>query len=88
MSRDPAAQPEIDPNYFDHEVDLDVLVETAKFCRKLGSVAPLRDMIGEPVAYPSCFVIASSGVDSGLAEKEVKPGAAVETEQQFRGTLR
>ncbi|KIP10402.1 hypothetical protein PHLGIDRAFT_240841 [Phlebiopsis gigantea 11061_1 CR5-6] len=61
-SGDPAAQPEIDPNYFDHEADLDVLVETGKFCRKLGSVAPLKDMI----------------------EKEISPGAAVETEEQFR----
>ena len=46
MTDDSRDEPEIDPNYFEYETDLDVLVEIAKFTRKVAATAPLRDMVG------------------------------------------
>ncbi|EKM54465.1 uncharacterized protein PHACADRAFT_146426 [Phanerochaete carnosa HHB-10118-sp] len=48
-SSDPMVEPGFDPHYFEHEVDLDVLVETAKFSRSIVQHAPLRDMIAREV---------------------------------------
>lgn len=45
-------------------------------------------MIGVSVVHSLCFVDARPDADGGLAEKEISPGAAVETEEQFRGMLR
>ncbi|GJE87487.1 GMC family oxidoreductase [Phanerochaete sordida] len=44
-SDDPRQPPELDPHYFEHDADLDVVLETAKFARSLAQHAPLRDMV-------------------------------------------
>ncbi|KAH9929344.1 GMC oxidoreductase [Fomitopsis serialis] len=42
---DPHKEPEFDPRYFEHEVDLDVFTESVKWARKLADVSPLKDII-------------------------------------------
>ncbi|EKM52445.1 uncharacterized protein PHACADRAFT_211701 [Phanerochaete carnosa HHB-10118-sp] len=49
-SDDPMVEPEFDPRYFEHEADLDVLVETAKFARNIAQHAPLKDMVAREIA--------------------------------------
>ncbi|KAI9000789.1 GMC oxidoreductase [Trametes punicea] len=44
ISKDPAVDPELDPRYFEEEVDLRVWVEMVKFARNLRNIPPLRDM--------------------------------------------
>ncbi|KAI0331245.1 GMC oxidoreductase [Cubamyces sp. BRFM 1775] len=44
VSKDPAADPEFDPHYFEEEVDLQVWVEMIKFARSLRNVSPLKEM--------------------------------------------
>ncbi|KAH9910457.1 uncharacterized protein B0H18DRAFT_1130091 [Fomitopsis serialis] len=39
----PHKEPEFDPHYFEHEVDLDIFTE--KWIRKLADVSPLKDII-------------------------------------------
>jgi len=44
-SSDPDVAAELDPKVFDHAFDLELLVEMVKFCRKIASVQPFKDMI-------------------------------------------
>ncbi|KZT66041.1 GMC oxidoreductase [Daedalea quercina L-15889] len=43
-SIDPHKEPEFDPRYFEQEVDLDIFTESVKYVRRLGEVAPLKDI--------------------------------------------
>ncbi|CCM05247.1 uncharacterized protein FIBRA_07457 [Fibroporia radiculosa] len=45
-SANPHDEPDIDPRYFEQEIDLDILTELLKFVRGLANLAPLKDMIG------------------------------------------
>ncbi|EKM52185.1 uncharacterized protein PHACADRAFT_128404 [Phanerochaete carnosa HHB-10118-sp] len=46
VSPDPMNDPEIDPKYFEHDVDQDILLDTVKLLRKLPlETAPLKDMV-------------------------------------------
>ncbi|OSD04609.1 GMC oxidoreductase [Trametes coccinea BRFM310] len=47
VSKDPAVDPELDPRYFEEEVDLLVWVEMVKFARSLRNVSPLKEMTTE-----------------------------------------
>ncbi|KAI0358345.1 GMC oxidoreductase [Trametes cingulata] len=42
-SSDPSVQPTIEPNYFSEEIDLDILVESMKFIRKVTGTNPWKD---------------------------------------------
>ncbi|KAH9913050.1 GMC oxidoreductase-domain-containing protein [Amylocystis lapponica] len=44
-SNDPYKFPELDPQVFSEEIDLDMFVEMTKFMRTMADVAPLKDMI-------------------------------------------
>ncbi|EPS98728.1 hypothetical protein FOMPIDRAFT_1125896 [Fomitopsis schrenkii] len=44
-SSDPHKEPELDPRYFEQEIDLEMFSETVKYTRKLAEVSPLKDMI-------------------------------------------
>ncbi|KAF9259119.1 alcohol oxidase [Marasmius fiardii PR-910] len=44
-SKDPFADPEMDPHYFEHEIDRQTLVAGIKFARRIAQTAPLRDEI-------------------------------------------
>ncbi|CCM01756.1 uncharacterized protein FIBRA_03822 [Fibroporia radiculosa] len=44
-SADPQKDPEMDPRYFEQEVDMDIFCEVVKFARKLAQTSPLKDMI-------------------------------------------
>ncbi|EKM60056.1 uncharacterized protein PHACADRAFT_87795 [Phanerochaete carnosa HHB-10118-sp] len=48
-SSNPMVDPEYDPRYFEHESDLNVLMETAKFTCNLVQHAPLKDMIAREI---------------------------------------
>jgi len=41
-SKDPVEQPEIEPNYFDWDFDLEALVQTVKYARSLSEVEPWK----------------------------------------------
>ncbi|TBU27831.1 GMC oxidoreductase [Dichomitus squalens] len=43
-SSDPKVQPTIDPNYLAEEIDIDILVESAKFIRKVTQDGPWKDV--------------------------------------------
>ncbi|KAI0072987.1 alcohol oxidase [Panus rudis PR-1116 ss-1] len=45
ISSDPNEEPEIDPHYFEEDIDGDILVEQVKFARNLANISPLKDMI-------------------------------------------
>ncbi|GJE91578.1 GMC family oxidoreductase [Phanerochaete sordida] len=62
-SNDPRQEAEIDARYFEHQVDLDIFLETAKFVRKLAQASPLRDVIEKEVAP-----VPEMGTDEQLAE--------------------
>jgi hypothetical protein len=79
-SNNPTDEPEIDPHYFEHEVDLDVLMETAKFVRRLAQFPPLNQMIG--LLSSSCCLGADFDVE--CAEKEISPGADVQTDEELQ----
>lgn len=53
MSNSPRDKAEIDPHYFEHAVDLDIFMETAKFARNLCAIEPLKDMIGKFILIPT-----------------------------------
>lgn len=44
-SKDPLADPEIDPHYFEHDIDRQMLVAMIQFCRKVANVEPLKSFI-------------------------------------------
>ncbi|KAF5336812.1 hypothetical protein D9758_015847 [Tetrapyrgos nigripes] len=44
-SSDPFSDPEIDPHYFEHDIETKNFVEAAKFLRKLAQTAPLSDIL-------------------------------------------
>ncbi|KAF5345932.1 hypothetical protein D9758_011426 [Tetrapyrgos nigripes] len=46
-SPDPQADPEIDPNYFEHDIDLKVYIEIVKYIRKVARTEPLADSLSE-----------------------------------------
>ncbi|EIW79983.1 hypothetical protein CONPUDRAFT_155367 [Coniophora puteana RWD-64-598 SS2] len=53
VSSDPNGNPECDPHYFEHDVDLQTFVELAKFVRKMAKTSPLRDiLVDEPEVNP------------------------------------
>lgn len=41
-SKDPVEQPEIEPNYFDWDIDFELLVQTVKYARSLSEVEPWK----------------------------------------------
>ncbi|KAJ7777208.1 alcohol oxidase [Mycena metata] len=55
-SSDPMVQPNIDPNYFEHEYDLLQLVEHIKFCRKILDQEPLKKLLTEIEVAPGPHV--------------------------------
>ncbi|KAJ3533637.1 hypothetical protein NM688_g7255 [Phlebia brevispora] len=44
-SSDPRDAPEINPHYFEHDVDLQIFTEMVKFARKLATVSPMKDIV-------------------------------------------
>ncbi|GJE91611.1 GMC family oxidoreductase [Phanerochaete sordida] len=48
-SSDPRKEPDIDAHYFEHQVDLDIFIETSKFARKMAQMPPLKDLIAKEV---------------------------------------
>ncbi|KAJ8087644.1 hypothetical protein PM082_006478 [Marasmius tenuissimus] len=44
-SNDPLVDPEIDPHYWEHQIDRDILLEGIKYARKIAQASPLRDEI-------------------------------------------
>ncbi|KAI0067077.1 GMC oxidoreductase [Artomyces pyxidatus] len=48
-SKDPLAQPTIDPHYFEEDIDLQTFVEQVKFARKVAATAPINAFIGKEV---------------------------------------
>ncbi|KLO19184.1 alcohol oxidase [Schizopora paradoxa] len=48
-SSDPLAPPEIDPNYFANEADLDLLVHIAEFALRMMKTSPLSDCVKEVI---------------------------------------
>jgi len=46
-SSDPTKNPEFDPHYFEHDLDLQTFVELCKFARKMSKTAPLRELLKE-----------------------------------------
>jgi len=48
-SADPKQHPIIDPRYFSHPRDMEVMVEAWKRCRKIASTPPLSDVLDEEV---------------------------------------
>lgn len=44
-SADPYAQPEINPRYFDEEIDLHTFVETIKYVRSLRNFSPFKELL-------------------------------------------
>ena len=63
MSRDPAAQPEIEPNYFADALDLDILVESMKFVQRVAA---------QPAWQAAAAAEVIPGPDSGIGEDEDK----------------
>ncbi|OCH93201.1 alcohol oxidase [Obba rivulosa] len=51
-SNDPLAHPTIDPRVFEEEYDLNSLVETVKFNRRLAKTEPLKSILAEEEMYP------------------------------------
>ncbi|KAJ7617144.1 GMC oxidoreductase, partial [Roridomyces roridus] len=49
VSKDPAVQPAIDPNYFDQDFDLENLVSVLKFLRKLGNTGGFKDLFAAEI---------------------------------------
>lgn len=48
-SADPLDTPEIDPNYFANEADLDLLVHIAEFTLRMMKTSPLSDCVKEVI---------------------------------------
>ncbi|KAK0189137.1 hypothetical protein F5146DRAFT_1225783 [Armillaria mellea] len=46
-SSDPQVHPAYDPRYFEDEADLEALIETVKFARKVCRTAPFKDVLDE-----------------------------------------
>ncbi|THU92828.1 alcohol oxidase [Dendrothele bispora CBS 962.96] len=46
-TKDPLADPEIDPHYFEEDIDLQTYVECFKFVRRMGQEAPLKDYLAK-----------------------------------------
>ncbi|KAJ3545648.1 hypothetical protein NM688_g5603 [Phlebia brevispora] len=44
-SKDPKANPEIDPRYFDDETDLDIMAAAFSFCRKISQTEPFKSFV-------------------------------------------
>ena len=63
VSRDPAAQPEIEPNYFADALDLDILVESMKFVQRVAA---------QPAWQAAAAAEVIPGPDSGIGEDEDK----------------
>ncbi|KAH8111295.1 GMC oxidoreductase [Phellopilus nigrolimitatus] len=54
-STDPHVQPDIDPHYFEEKLDLDVMVETVKFMRRLAELEPFKSFfVKEVTPGPAC----------------------------------
>ncbi|KIJ37143.1 GMC oxidoreductase [Sphaerobolus stellatus SS14] len=45
LARDPTTYPALDANYFDHQIDLDIMVEAFKFGRDLANHEPLKKVV-------------------------------------------
>ena len=65
-SRDPHVQPEIEPNYFADALDLDILVESLKFVRRVAA---------QPAWQAAAAAEVLPGPDSGLDDDEKMRGA-------------
>jgi len=52
-SADPKQHPIIDPRYFSHPRDMEVMVAACKLCRNIAASPPLCDMLGPEVLDPS-----------------------------------
>ncbi|KAI0929980.1 hypothetical protein AcV5_006805 [Taiwanofungus camphoratus] len=53
-SADPKEPPAIDPHYFEHEADLDILVEAFKFTRKVTQTEPFKSItVAEEIPGPN-----------------------------------
>ncbi|KAK7437914.1 hypothetical protein VKT23_018349 [Stygiomarasmius scandens] len=48
-SKDPRADPEIDPHYFEEDIDLKTYVEVVKYSRRLAQTEPLKDYLADEV---------------------------------------
>ncbi|TCD68304.1 hypothetical protein EIP91_011163 [Steccherinum ochraceum] len=46
-SADPAVPPEVDPHYFEEDLDLQLMVEDLRFLRKLAATSPLKDIMAD-----------------------------------------
>jgi hypothetical protein len=64
-SSDPLVAPEIDPNYFSNEADMDILIETLNFTNKLLNTSPYKDIIRSYVT-PSEEILKP---DAGLRDR-------------------
>ncbi|KAI0369826.1 GMC oxidoreductase [Pilatotrama ljubarskyi] len=48
-SSDPSVQPTIEPNYFSEDIDLEILVDSIKFLRKVTNTSPWKDFAEKEV---------------------------------------
>ena len=62
------------------DVDLDILLECAKFARSLAEFAPMKDMIGMSF-HPMSRELTRS---THISAKEASPGPDVQTDEQLR----
>ncbi|KAJ3735624.1 GMC oxidoreductase-domain-containing protein, partial [Lentinula guzmanii] len=46
-SNNPRHPPQMDPHYFEHDIDLQVFINEVKYIRKLVSTAPLKDILSD-----------------------------------------
>ncbi|TCD71177.1 hypothetical protein EIP91_012126 [Steccherinum ochraceum] len=48
VSTDPTVPPEVDPHYFERDIDLQIVVEQLRFLRKVAATSPFKEMcVGE-----------------------------------------
>ncbi|CCM05473.1 uncharacterized protein FIBRA_07694 [Fibroporia radiculosa] len=48
-STDPKVPPVIDPCYFEQDIDMDILLESVKFARKVAETMPFKDIVAQEV---------------------------------------
>ncbi|KAM6478149.1 alcohol oxidase [Trichoderma sp. SZMC 28011] len=76
ISSDPQIAPSIDPNYLDHPVDFELLVQGILFIQKVFETKPLADYVRDREDGSGKKIQASFGIptriDRGIAEKLVR----------------
>ncbi|KAK7047865.1 hypothetical protein VNI00_006193 [Paramarasmius palmivorus] len=90
-SNDPLSDPEIDPRYFEQDIDRQTFIELVHYIRQVARTAPLKDLIGElsPGAHASWVASEPYLVlkfESASPETaELNPGPEFATDEQIAG---